>query len=128
MPKVPPVLTFGQEIEEAVRTWYRVRNMPIPPEELRVCREIDAIEEAEYKKLTAEPAKPKPVYGTPEFWKDWWAKKKAKNECQSQATEGSLTGANSSTRKEAGETSVEPKKRKPSVPKSAKQTGQASQS
>jgi hypothetical protein len=104
MPKVPPVLTFGQEIEEAVCEWYRVRNMPVPPEELQACREIDAIEDAEYKKLTAEPAKPKPVYGTPEFWKDWWAKKKVK---------------------EAGETNVEPKKRKPSVPKSAKQTSQA---
>ena len=107
LPKCPPVLTFGQEIEEAVREWYRLRNMPVPPEEIQVCRDIDAIEEAEYARLTAEPAKPKPVFGTPEFWKDHWAKKKAK---------------------EANQTNLEVKKRKSSAPKSAKPTGQASQS
>ena len=106
LPKVAPVLTFGQEIEEAVRTWYSVLNMPVPPEDLQACRDIDATEEAEYKRLTAEPAKPKPVYGTPEFWKDYWVKKKAA---------------------QAGETNAASAKQKPSVPKSAKRTGQASQ-
>jgi phage terminase Nu1 subunit (DNA packaging protein) len=107
-PNAEPVLTFGQEIEEAVKTWYREKGMPVPPEDLQVCREIDGIQQAEHERLTAEPAKPKPVYGTPEFWKDWWAKKKAKEA--------------------AGESKEEPKKQKSSVPKSAKRTGQASQS
>jgi hypothetical protein len=108
LPKVAPLLTFGQEIEEAVREWYRVRNMPVPPEEIQVCRNIDEVQEAEYARITAEAPKPKPVYGTPEFWKDHWAKKKA-----AQA---------------AGETNSEAKKQKSSAPKSAKPTGQASQS
>jgi hypothetical protein len=69
MPKVLPVLTLGQEVEEAVRTWYSVRNMPVPPEEVQVCREIDGIEEGEYKKVAASVAAPKPAYGTPEFWR-----------------------------------------------------------
>lgn len=103
--KVAPLLTFGQEVEEAVRKWYRLRNMPVPPEDLKACREIDGIEEAEYKKLAA--AVPKPVYGTPEFWREYWAKKKAKEAESSKP-------ANS-----------EVKKQKSSVPKSAKPTGQA---
>ena len=106
MPKVAPVLTLGQEVEEAVRTWYSVRNMPVPPEEIQVCREIDGIEEGEYKKVAASAAVIKPTYGTPEFWKDWWAKKKAKDA--------------------AGEPSKASKApQKPSAPKSAKLTGQA---
>jgi hypothetical protein len=108
--KVAPVLTFGQEIEEAVREYCLMRNMPVSPEDLQVCREIDGIEEAEYKKVAEAVTVPKPTYGTPEFWKDWWAKKKAKE------AEGS-TPANSQA-----------KKQKSSVPKSAKLTGQASQS
>lgn len=106
--KVAPLLTFGQEIEEAVREYCLMRNMPVTPEDLQACREIDGIEEAEYKKLAEAVTVPKPTYGTPEFWREHWAKKKAK---------------------EAAEpTNLQVKKQKSSAPKSAKLTGQASQS
>ena len=108
--KVAPVLTFGEEVEEAVRKWYHLRNMPVPPEDLQACREIDGIEEAEYKKVLATVAVSKPTYGTPEFWREHWAKKKAKEAEDSKQTKG------------------ESSKQKSSAPKSAKLTGQASQS
>jgi hypothetical protein len=78
--KIPPPMTFGEEVQSLVREWYNDRNMPIPPEDIQACREMDIIQSAENKKIAESAASvvPKPVYGTPEFWKDWWAKKKAK--------------------------------------------------
>ena len=78
--KIPPPMTFGEEVESLVREWYNDRNMPIPPEDIQACREMDIIQSAENKKIADSAASvvSKPVYGTPEFWKDWWAKKKAK--------------------------------------------------
>ena len=72
-------LTKGQEVEELVREWYTTRNLPIPPEEIQICRNIDIEEAAAFKKFMEKPIDIKPAYGTPEFWKDYWAKKKAKD-------------------------------------------------
>ena len=52
--------------------------MSISPEEIQICRNIDIEEEAAFKKFMEKPIDIKPAYGTPEFWKDYWAKKKAK--------------------------------------------------
>uniref|UniRef100_A0A6C0K0U5 Uncharacterized protein n=1 Tax=viral metagenome TaxID=1070528 RepID=A0A6C0K0U5_9ZZZZ len=103
--------TLGEEVEELVREWYSNRGLTVPPWEIQACRKIDksVAEEAAVAEATIAATPPKPMYGTPEFWKDWWAKKKAKE------ASGELPA------KEA------PKQRKSSVPKSAKLTGQASQ-
>jgi len=98
LPKKKIPLTLGEEVEAALKEWYSVLGKSVPPEELQICKDMDLVVET-----VVEVKPPKPVYGTPEFWKDWWAKKKAK---------------------EAGEVNSEPKKQKPSAPKSAKRTGQ----
>ena len=94
-------VTLEEEVTQGVIDWYTSRGLPVPPEDLAACKGIDAQQEAELKKLQeateAAPAPLKPAYGTPEFWKDWWAKKRAK--------EAAL--------KEAGLPVPEPKPKKP---------------
>lgn len=73
--------TIAQEVWYLVKEWYRVRGIPVPPSEEKEC--LEAIEkeavDAGAPPPPSEPLPPsKPVYGTPEFWKAWWAKKKAK--------------------------------------------------
>ena len=92
-------MTLEEEVIYLVKEWYEIRGLPVPPEELESCKGIDAQERAEYERFTKQNTV-KPAYGTPEFWKDWWARKKAK---------------------EAGETpSNATKPQKSSDPKSAK--------
>ena len=71
--------TIAEEVWYLVREWYRVRGIPVPPSEEKECLEAIA---AKDNPLPSEPVADlppsKPVYGTPEFWKAWWAKKKAK--------------------------------------------------
>ena len=76
----PFPITLEEEVTAAVIEWYTSRGLPVPPEELAACKGIDAQQMAEYNEIlaTVEATPPKPVYGTPEFWKDWWAKKRAK--------------------------------------------------
>ena len=69
-------ITLGEQMEEALREWYAKEGKSPPQDELEICRQTDAAEAKEFDKLYAL-AKPKPVYGTPEFWKDYWARKKA---------------------------------------------------
>jgi len=71
-----PAITLGEQMEEALREWYGALGKPVPQDEIQVCRQTDALEAAEQTRLEAA-YKPKPVYGTPEFWKDYWARKKA---------------------------------------------------
>jgi len=83
LPKIPFSFlapeTFGEEVERLVCEWYSGKGMPVPLWELQACRKIDKAEEALRKKEAETPAPvAKPIYGTPEFWKDWWAKKKAR--------------------------------------------------
>jgi hypothetical protein len=73
-------ITLGEQMEEALTEWYNALGKSVPPEELQACRDVDAAAEVELATekmaaLTMAPAKP--VYGTPEFWKDYWARKKA---------------------------------------------------
>jgi hypothetical protein len=101
-PKIP--ITLGEEMEAILREWHSIRGKSISPEEIQICRETDLAEGIELQAEMAKPVVLKYTYGTPEFWKDWWARKKAK---------------------ENGEPSIEAKKRKPSAPKSAKQSAPA---
>ena len=79
-PAYPYPVTLEEEVTAAVYEWYESRGLPVPLEDIAACRGIDAAQQEEFKKeaAAAEAVKPKPLYGTPEFWKDWWARKKAK--------------------------------------------------
>ena len=70
---------LAAEVYENLREWYANLGQVVPPDELKVCREIDLAEIADAAKIeaaaTVEAAKP--VYGTPEFWKAYWVKKNA---------------------------------------------------
>lgn len=68
--------TLGEQAEEALREWYAAFGKSVPQDEVEICRRIDAVESKEFERLCAAN-KPKPVYGTPEFWKDYHARKKA---------------------------------------------------
>ena len=75
------------DIESAVRDWYAAKGLSIPPADrpwLRAFREEAA---AASGKLWTGPlpdlpsapsASDKLVYGTPAYWKNFWAKKHAK--------------------------------------------------
>lgn len=69
---------IAAEMDALMREWYANLGQTISPEELKICREIDKAEIAEAARIEAAAAvAAKPVYGTPEFWKAHWAKKKA---------------------------------------------------
>lgn len=103
-PKIP--LTLGEEMEAILREWHSARGESISPEEIQICRETDLAEGIERETEMAKPVVLKYVYGTPEFWKDWWARKKAKEAA-------------------GGEPIPVSKSKKPSAPKSAKQSAPA---
>lgn len=76
-------LTLEEEVVAGVIEWYMALGKPVPPEDLEACRGIDAALKAEVAAQMAAPvAVVAPAYGTPEFWKQWWAKKKAKEAAQ----------------------------------------------
>lgn len=110
--KIP--ITLGEQTEANIREWYATYGGSISPEEIEICRNIDIETAEENKREMNTPVVLKYEYGTPEFWKDWWAKKRAK-----EAKEGTEPTA------KVPKVSSESKKQKPSVPKSAKQTSQA---
>lgn len=70
---------IAAEMDALMREWYANLGQTISPEELKICREIDLAEVAAAAAMeaAAATAAAKPVYGTPEFWKAHWAKKKA---------------------------------------------------
>lgn len=96
-PTYPPYnanpITLEEEVTAGVIEWYMALGQPVPPEDLEACRGIDAALTAD---LAAEMAAPAPVapaaYGTPEFWKQWWAKKRAKEAAAKAATTTSGDG------------------------------------
>jgi len=77
-PNPKPSPTLAEEVWLLVQEWYSTRG-EIPAEEVHACLQAIEEESAELAKPAepVEPAKPaKPSYGTPEFWKAYWAKKK----------------------------------------------------
>jgi hypothetical protein len=100
-------ITLGEQAEDALREWYAASGKSVPQDEVEICRQMDAAELKEHESVNeVTESKPKPVYGTPEFWKDYWARKKAGLVSKKEATE----------------------KQKPSGPRSAKSSAPALQS
>ena len=71
-------ITFEEQVTANVIEWYMNLGLPVPQEDLDACRDIDAQDKAAAAAEAAKPIVVKPAYGTPEFWKEWWAKKRAK--------------------------------------------------
>ena len=71
-------ITFEEQVTANVIEWYMNLGLPVPQEDLDACRGIDAEDKALKAAEAAKPIVVKLAYGTPEFWKDWWAKKRAK--------------------------------------------------
>lgn len=79
-------ITLEEEVLAGVIEWYMALGLPVPQEDLDACKGIDAAVAAEAAVEAAKPAPPpKPAYGTPEFWKEWWAKKRAKEAAMREA-------------------------------------------
>jgi len=142
VPPTPPptpmkkmAITLGEQMEEALTEWYNELGKSVPPEELQICREADAVEHKEYLKAVAL-AKTEPIYeyGTPEFWKDFHRRKAEKAAALKAAglTEADIPSAPIKKRAEKAVKDVDPsvpvpankqasaKKQKSLVPKSAK--------
>ena len=68
-----PPITLAQEVLLSVQEWYSSRGLPVPKEEAEACEIASKPEEDPPPKEQEE----KPAYGTPAFWKAYWAKKKA---------------------------------------------------
>ena len=67
---------------DLVVEYYRLQELPVPAKDLADCNELLENEKKagglpEYWRNLPEITPPKPAYGTPEFWKQHWAKKKA---------------------------------------------------
>ena len=71
-------ITFEEQVTANVIEWYMNLGLPVPQEDLDACSGIDAQDKALKAAEEAKPLVVKPAYGTPEFWKEWWAKKRAK--------------------------------------------------
>ena len=77
--KTKIAVTLGEQVEENIREWCAAQGIPVSPEDLALCKEIDAAAARELAEDLGKPpaAVEKPAYGTPEFWKQYWAKKNA---------------------------------------------------
>ncbi len=78
--EIPAVMPEELDVREAVQEWYAARGQKTPAADLIACKQIGTAAIAALKAQMAEVSKPivvKPEYGTPEFWKQYWAKKKA---------------------------------------------------
>jgi len=85
----PNPITFEEEVTAGVIEWYMARGLPVPQADLEACKGLDAAAAAEAATEAAKPPPPpKPAYGTPEFWKEWWAKKRAKEAAAKANAEG----------------------------------------
>jgi hypothetical protein len=70
LPKPYKPYSLEEEVIGLVKEWYESRGQAVPEEDLEACKGIDA----GINGLNPAPTE-KPVYGTPEFWKQWRAKK-----------------------------------------------------
>jgi len=96
-----------EDIEALVTKWYFQRKQKVPEEDkvwLRAYKEQEAgAEKILWKEplpdgvqLFAAPPdapKEKPAYGTKEFWKDWWARKKEKERIAAAGVVGDPKGS-----------------------------------
>ena len=68
-----PPITLTQEVLLNVQEWYSSKGLPVPKEDIEACHQACEKKEEAPTQQTEE----KPAYGTPAFWKAYWAKKKA---------------------------------------------------
>ena len=78
-PEVNPY-SIDDEAVAILTEYYRIHGLKGPSaQEIADCRGTDALaEETHAAQMAAPPPPAKLEYGTPEFWKDWWRKKKEK--------------------------------------------------
>lgn len=74
-----PSALVSEEVWELVKEWYKNKKSVIPIAEVKACKEaIEAEKEEKCKPIEqVDPGPMKPEYGSPSFWADYWAKKKA---------------------------------------------------
>jgi len=76
-------LTQAQEVYASVIEWYKNRNEIVPKEDIDACEQMIREEKEEMKRneeFMANPPPPviqAPTFGSNDYWKDYWAKKKA---------------------------------------------------
>ena len=70
-----PVQTRAEEVFELVKEYYKLQGKEVPKDEYDAC--IAEILAPPPPEPVSKPSKP--IYGTPEFWKAYWIKKKAKS-------------------------------------------------
>jgi len=78
VPKPSTSFSMDEEAIAILTEWYKVSGLPVPLEEIEACRGADALAAKVHEAQQAAPSEAKLVYGTPEFWKDYWKKKNAK--------------------------------------------------
>jgi len=114
--RVPPYVYkthIAAEMDALMREWHANLGQTISPEELKICREIDLAEVAAAAAVEAAAVNAKPVYGTPEFWKAHWAKKRGTG---GQDVPPNIEGARGTGCPPKGATA----KQTPAIPKCAK--------
>ena len=127
----PPVLapapapfpeTQAEEVWQLVQEWYAGRGEPVPKQDHADCMKMLEEERVARVAPVALPA-PKPAYGTPEFWKAHWAKKRAVSEATTQR-EAQAQSTNPSAPAPPTHT-ASPKAKPPPKTPAAKATAQA---
>lgn len=79
----PMPITLAEEVLDSVIEWYESRGQAVPKEDMEACEAMLKEEKEEKKQFQEmlegphEPVKEKPSFGSPEYWKDYWEKKKA---------------------------------------------------
>ena len=68
-------LSPAEEIFESVKLFYKLKQKPITQSDFNGCMQL--IKEEKIPKPEPVYQPPKPAYGSPEFWKAHWIKKKA---------------------------------------------------
>jgi hypothetical protein len=72
-------LTQAQFIFASVIEWYKAKGEDVPEDDIKWCKEYIREElEEKNKQVEEEPTvTEKPSFGSGDYWKDYWAKKKA---------------------------------------------------
>jgi hypothetical protein len=103
----------ADEVEDLVKEWYRSRKEPVPAFEyefINVWRKEETDENEYIRKIVSrevvfEVKDSAPAFGTPEFWKAYWIKKKAKEaEAAANKDKGDTKSISSSESKKAKKT------------------------
>ena len=119
--------SLAEEVWQLVQEWYAGRLEPVPDEDRTACMKMLEEERAEREApavaAAAPAAAPKPAYGTPEFWKAHWAKKRAASEATAAAAAATQTTNPSAPVPQ--KRTVVPKAKPPPKTPAAKATAQA---